>query len=64
LEAENEARMVAMSGAKTNVETKLSMLTQHARQLRQDEITTEIVELATAAEALKRDSRSHYRHVA
>jgi F-type H+-transporting ATPase subunit gamma len=56
-EAENEARMVAMTGAKANVETKLDALAQRERQLRQEEITTEIVELATGAEALKRDSR-------
>jgi F-type H+-transporting ATPase subunit gamma len=49
--AENEARMVAMMGAKTNTETKLTALTQRERQLRQEEITTEIIELAAGAEA-------------
>jgi F-type H+-transporting ATPase subunit gamma len=49
--AENEARMVAMMAAKTNTETKLAALTQRERQLRQEEITTEIVELAAGAEA-------------
>jgi F-type H+-transporting ATPase subunit gamma len=49
--AENEARMVAMMAAKTNTETKLAALVQRERQLRQDEITTEIIELAAGAEA-------------
>jgi F-type H+-transporting ATPase subunit gamma len=50
-EAENEARMLAMASAKTNIETKLVALAQRERQLRQDEITTEIMELAAGAEA-------------
>jgi F-type H+-transporting ATPase subunit gamma len=50
-EAENEARMMAMASAKTNIGTKLTGLSQRERQLRQEEITTEIVELATGAEA-------------
>jgi F-type H+-transporting ATPase subunit gamma len=50
-QAENEARMMAMASAKTNVETKLAALFQRERQLRQQEITTEIVELAAGAEA-------------
>jgi F-type H+-transporting ATPase subunit gamma len=50
-EAENEARMMTMASAKTNVERKLTTLLQLARQLRQEEITTEIVELAAGAEA-------------
>ena len=51
-EAENEARTMAMASAKTNIETKLVGLSQGERQLRQEEITTEIIELATGAEAL------------
>ena len=50
-EAENEARMLAMASAKTNIESKLAVLSQRERQLRQEEITTEIVELAAGAEA-------------
>jgi len=50
-EAESEARMLTMASAKTNIETKLAGLSQRERQLRQDEITTEIIELATGAEA-------------
>ncbi len=51
-EAENEARMLAMASAKTNIETKLVGLSLRERQLRQEEITTEIVELAAGADAL------------
>ena len=49
--AENEARMLAMLAARTNIETKLGLLTRRERQLRQEEITTEVVELAAGAEA-------------
>lgn len=52
-EAENQARMMAMAAAKTNIETKLTGLVQLQHQLRQDEITTEIIELAAGAEASK-----------
>lgn len=55
-EAENEARMLAMASAKTNIETKLATLSRRERRLRQEEITTEIVELAAGAEA-SRSSR-------
>jgi F-type H+-transporting ATPase subunit gamma len=51
-EAENEARMLAMASAKTNIESKRGWLSQHERRLRQEEITSEIVELAAGAEAL------------
>ena len=51
LEAENEARMMAMASAKSNIGTKLTALSQRERELRQEEITTEIVELAAGAEA-------------
>lgn len=49
--AENEARMTVMAAAKTNIGTKLTALSQRERQLRQEEITAEIVELAAGAEA-------------
>jgi F-type H+-transporting ATPase subunit gamma len=55
-ESENEARMMAMARANTNIETKLAGLSQRERQLRQEEITTEIVELAAGAE-VSRSSR-------
>lgn len=54
--AENEARMMAMASAKTNMQSKLAGLTQREHQLRQEEITTEIVELAAGAEAFARRS--------
>jgi F-type H+-transporting ATPase subunit gamma len=56
-EAENEARMMAMASAKTNIQTKLAGLSQRERQLRQEEITTEIVELAAGAEASQTSRR-------
>jgi len=62
-EAENEARMLTMAAAKTNIESKLTGLSQRERQLRQEEITTEIVELAAGAESLTpvRESVRHDR---
>jgi F-type H+-transporting ATPase subunit gamma len=51
--AENEARMIAMVAAKNNTEAKLTALLQRERQLRQEEITTEIVELAAGAAAFQ-----------
>lgn len=54
LEAENEARMLAMASARTNIATRLEGLRSRESQLRQQEITTEIVELAAGAGALTR----------
>ena len=56
-EAENEACMMAMASAKSNIGTKLTALSQRERQLRQEEITTEIVELAAGAEASQTSHR-------
>jgi F-type H+-transporting ATPase subunit gamma len=56
-EAENEARMMAMASAKTNIETKLAVLIRRERQLRQEEITIEVVELAAGAETLQGNQR-------
>ena len=56
-EAESDARMMAMASARTNIETKLAGLSQRERQLRQEEITTEIVELAAGAEASQNNRR-------
>ncbi len=55
-EAENEARMMAMTSAKTNIATKLNTLSMRERQLRQEEITTEIIELAAGSEGLTKAS--------
>ena len=43
--AENEARMRAMTAAKSNVAKMLDELIARSRQLRQEEITNEIIEL-------------------
>ena len=55
--AENEARMIAMLSARNNIESKLTALSGRERQLRQQEITTEVVELAAGAEAAKARGR-------
>jgi F-type H+-transporting ATPase subunit gamma len=52
LAAENAARFAAMDAAHDNVSKKLEQLRQDARQARQDEITTELLDLVTGAEAL------------
>lgn len=51
--AENQARMMTMTAARNNIETRLAALAQCEQQLRQEEITSEIVELAAGAEALR-----------
>jgi len=51
-EAENQARMMTMTAARHNIGTRLTALAQRQQQLRQEEITNEIVELAAGAEAL------------
>jgi F-type H+-transporting ATPase subunit gamma len=51
-EAENQARMMTMTAARHNIGTRLVALKQREQQLRQEEITNEIVELAAGAEAL------------
>lgn len=56
LVAENQARMIAMLAAKNNTDAKLASLTRREQQLRQEEITTEIVELAAGAAAARTDS--------
>ncbi|WP_028212997.1 F0F1 ATP synthase subunit gamma [Paraburkholderia mimosarum] len=52
--AENEARVRAMLAARTNVRQRLDTLSQQYRAMRQDEITSEIVELTTGREAAQR----------
>ncbi len=47
--AENEARVRAMIAARSNVKKKLEALLQRYRRVRQDEITSEIIELAAGA---------------
>ena len=52
LASENAARFAAMGSAHDNVSKKLDELRQDARQARQNEITTELLDLVTGAEAL------------
>ena len=52
--AENEARVRAMLAARSNVRERLAGLSQQYRAMRQDEITSEIVELSTGREATQR----------
>ena len=49
--AENDARMQAMASARTQIEHLLDTLQTRQRQLRQEEITAEIIELAAGAQA-------------
>ncbi len=51
LASENAARFAAMGAAHDNVSKKLEQLRQDARQARQSEITTELLDLVTGAEA-------------
>ena len=54
LASENAARFAAMNSAHENVSKKLEELRQDALQARQDEITTELLDLVTGVEALQR----------
>ena len=60
LAAENEARMRAMTAAKTNVAKMLDELLARSRQLRQEEITDEIIELGArkAGNGMRRGAAS------
>ena len=51
--SENAARFSAMEAAHQNVSKKLDQLQQSARQARQDDITTELLDVVTGAEALR-----------
>jgi len=58
--AENEARMRAMIAARANVADKRDSLVARARQLRQEEITNEIIELAGGSGAQRRAGRGKH----
>jgi F-type H+-transporting ATPase subunit gamma len=60
LAAENAARFAAMRSAHDNVSRKLEELRQDARQARQSEITTELLDLVTGAEAMHDAGRHSY----
>lgn len=51
LASENAARFAAMQSAHDNISDKLEGLRRDASQARQDEITTELIDLVTGAEA-------------
>lgn len=50
--SENAARLSAMDSARDNVTKKLASLRQTAQQERQSEITSELLDLITGAEAI------------
>ncbi len=52
---ESEARMEAMAAARSQIERQLSALQATQRQVRQEEITAEIIELAAGETASRRD---------
>jgi F-type H+-transporting ATPase subunit gamma len=52
--SENAARFAAMESAHDNVSRKLDELRQEARIARQSEITTELIDLVTGAEAMNK----------
>jgi F-type H+-transporting ATPase subunit gamma len=51
--SENTARLAAMQAATDNVTTKLDDLARIERELRQEEITTELLDVVTGAEAVR-----------
>jgi F-type H+-transporting ATPase subunit gamma len=53
LASENAARFGAMEAAHRNVANKLEELRREAHQVRQDEITTELLDVVTGAEAIQ-----------
>jgi F-type H+-transporting ATPase subunit gamma len=58
--SENAARFAAMESAHDNVSKKLAGLQENARQARQTEITSELLDLMTGAEAMQ-PLASHHR---
>ncbi len=58
LAAENAARLYAMSAARDNVERKLAQLHQDEHRARQEEVTTELLDVVTGAEALRHQGPS------
>jgi F-type H+-transporting ATPase subunit gamma len=55
--SENAARQRAMAAATDNAEELIKVLTRQANRARQDEITTEIMEIVGGAEALAASSK-------
>ena len=50
--SENGARLATMEAAHTSIDKKLDELSQDERRRRQDEITTELLDIVTGAEAV------------
>jgi F-type H+-transporting ATPase subunit gamma len=50
--SENAARLTAMKSAHDNIEDKLALMTRLEREGRQEEITTELLDIVTGAEAM------------
>ena len=59
--SENAARFAAMESARDNVGKKLAGLQENARQARQTEITSELLDLMTGAEAMQADAHRRSR---
>jgi F-type H+-transporting ATPase subunit gamma len=59
--AENQARMEAMAAARKQVERQLSRLRARQRLVRQEEITAEVIELASGEAASQSGSLSAIR---
>ena len=55
--SENAARLASMDSASDNVTGKLDDLRRVERELRQEEITTELLDVVTGAEAITNDGR-------
>jgi F-type H+-transporting ATPase subunit gamma len=64
LASENAARFSTMEAAHDNVSKKLDQLRQDARQARQDDITTELLDLVTGAAAALHGSKPDRRRCA
>jgi len=53
--SENAARLHAMESARHHIDDKLRALHDDANRLRQDEITSELLDVITGAEAVGRE---------
>jgi F-type H+-transporting ATPase subunit gamma len=59
LASENASRLASMQVAERNIEERLRTLTTESRQLRQTAITSELLDIISAYEALKETKRPH-----
>ncbi len=58
LSSENASRLASMQMAERNIEDRLGSLTAEARQLRQTTITSELLDIISASEAMRSKRRS------